>query len=102
MSETFGPGAAKDRKEKRPIEILRDRRGGISKELKEYFSQQQRIHKSIRAALKGGPRTVPEIAVECNLPSPSAMWHLMALRRHGAVVEAAERNGYILYGLKGA
>ena len=92
------PAAAK--KEKRPIEILRDRQGGMSKALKEYFNEQQRVYKAIRAALKAGPRTVPQLAVECKLDPPKAMWHLMALRRYGEVVEGMEQEGYFLYELK--
>jgi hypothetical protein len=94
------PAAAK--KEKRPMEILRERQGGMSKELKEYFNEQQRVYKAIRAALKAGPRTVPQLAAECKLDPPKTMWHLMALRRHGEIVEGAEENGYLLYRLKGA
>jgi hypothetical protein len=84
---------------KRPIEILRERHGGMSKELKEYFNEQQRIYKALRAALKDGPRTVPQLAKECSLPSPTVMWHLMALRRYGQVLDGPEDNGYLLYTL---
>jgi hypothetical protein len=28
------------------------------------------------------------------------MWHVMAMRRYGELVEAGERNDYVLYGLK--
>jgi len=102
MSDNVQPASEKKEKPKRPIEILRDRQGGMSKELKEHFNEQQRIYKAIRAALKAGPKTVPQLAAECKLEAPKAMWHLMALRRHGEVVEGAEDRGYLLYSLKGA
>ncbi len=102
MSDTMLPASEPKVKAKRPIEVLRDRQGGMSKELKEYFNEQQRVYKAIRAALKGGPKTVPQLAAECKLDPPKAMWHLMALRRHGEVVEGAEEQGYLLYSLKGA
>lgn len=102
MSDTMLPASEPKAKAKRPIEVLRDRQGGMSKELKEYFNEQQRVYKAIRAALKGGPKTVPQLAAECKLDPPKAMWHLMALRRHGEVVEGAEEQGYLLYSLKGA
>jgi predicted transcriptional regulator len=89
-------------KPKRPIEILRERRGGMSKELKAYFNEQQRVYKALRAALKNGPRTVPQLAKECGLPSPTVMWHLMAMRRYGEVLDGPEQNGYLLYTLAGA
>ncbi len=102
MSDNIEPAAPKKEKPKRPIEILRDRQGGMSKEIKEYFNEQQRIYKALRAALKTGPKTVPELARECRLEPPKAMWHVMALRRHGEVVEDVEQGGYLLYRLKGA
>jgi hypothetical protein len=102
MSENVQPAAEKKEKAKRPIDVLRERHGGMSKELKEYFNEQQRIYKAIRAALKEGPKTVPQLAAECQIDPPKTMWHLMALRRHGDVVEGAEDRGYLLYRLKGA
>ena len=86
-------------KPKRAIEVLRERHGGMSKELKEYFNDQQKIYKALRAALKNGPRTVPQLAKECSLPSPIVMWHLMALRRYGQVLDGPEENGYLRYTL---
>ena len=86
-------------KPKRAIEVLRERHGGMSKELKEYFNEQQKIYKALRAALKTGPRTVPQLATECSLPSPIVMWHLMALRRYGQVLDGPEENGYLRYTL---
>ena len=88
----------------RPLEILRARCGGMSKELKEYFNERQRLKKAIRAALADGPCSVPEIARACKIPPPKAMWHVMAMRRYGEVIEAGERDDYVLYELtsKGA
>jgi len=96
-----GEAAAKAPKPKRPIEILRERQGGISKELKEYFNQQQRIRKALKASLQSGPRTVPEIAAESGIASETVLWHLMAMRRYGDIIDGPERDGYVLYRLKG-
>ncbi len=100
MPESVTSKAAE--KPKRPIEVLRERRGGMSKELKAYFNEQQRIYKALRAALRNGPRTVPELAKECGIPAPTVMWHLMALRRYGQVLDGPEENGYLRYTLPGA
>ena len=89
-------------KPKRAIEVLRERRGGMSNELKAYVSNQQKVYKALRGALKAGPRTVPQLAAECGLPAPDVMWHLMALRRYGEVLDGPEENGYLLYTLAGA
>ncbi|HOC42142.1 MAG TPA: hypothetical protein PKJ99_03905 [Thermoanaerobaculales bacterium] len=87
---------------KRPIEILRDRLGGVSKELQASVKEQGRIRKLLRGALAGGPRTVPELGAECELPTTTVLWHLMAMRRYGQVVEAGEAGDYVRYALKGS
>ena len=97
-----GEAEAKPVKPKRPIEVLRDRRGGLSKELKEYFNAQQRIKKAIRATLAGGAKTVPQIAAESGTPDADVLWHVMAMRRYGEITDGPEQDGYVLYRLKGA
>lgn len=99
---TNSTAAQEATKPKRSIEILRERHGGISSELKAYVANQQKIYKALRAALKAGPRTVPQLAAECNIPAPDVMWHLMAMRRYGEVLDGPEENGYLLYKLAGA
>jgi hypothetical protein len=88
-------------KPKRPLDILRERRGGMSAELKETFKQQQQIRKLMHQALKSGPKTVPELAAACKIEGRVAMWNLMAMRRYGEVVESGQRGDYLLYALKG-
>jgi biotin operon repressor len=98
MSET--PQIEKPAKEKTPLSLLRERRGGMSDELKEYFKVQQQTRKVLREALREGPKSVPELAALLKLEKSTTLWHVMAMRRYGEVVEAAERNGYPLYNLK--
>lgn len=98
MSEI--PQAEKPAKEKSPIAILREKRGGMSDELMEFFKDQLRIRKALREALKGGAKSVPELAEACALEKPVTLWHVMAMRRYGELFESAERNGYPLYSLK--
>jgi hypothetical protein len=89
-------------KPKRPIDELRERRGGISPDLKAYFSEQQKVFKSLRTALGNGPRTSPQLARECNLPTPVVVWHVMAMRRYGEVLDGPEQDRQLLYTLPGA
>jgi hypothetical protein len=44
--------------------------------------------------------TIPELATACTLASPVVMWHVMAMRRYGELIEGDEKNGYMLYSLK--
>jgi hypothetical protein len=87
-------------KERTPIQILRERRGGVPKDLLARNREQRRLLKTLRAALEGGPRTVPEIAAETGIESGAVLWHLMALRKFGEVVEGKEREGYHEYALR--
>ena len=98
MSEIMDSG--KPAKGKNTIAVLRERHGGMSKELKEYFKEQQRIRKAIRGALKEGAMTVPQLAAACQVDTQTMMWNLMAMRRYGEVAEGAEQGGYLLYALK--
>jgi hypothetical protein len=84
------------------IKVLRERCGGMSEDFKRYYQQQISVLKALREALKSGPLTVPELAVACKLDKPVVMWHLMALRRYGEVIEDGEAGSYLKYTLKEA
>ena len=98
MSAT--PQAPPKPKDRHAIAALRERHGGMSAPLKEYFKEQQRIRKAIRGALKEGAMTVPQLAAACQVDTQTMMWNLMAMRRYGEVAEGAEQGGYLLYALK--
>jgi predicted transcriptional regulator len=98
MAETV----EKKARDKRPIDILRERHGGMTKELQEYFKEQNRVRKALSEALKKGPRTVPELAREISLPAERVMWQLMAMKKYGSVVEAGDSGDYVAYAYKEA
>jgi hypothetical protein len=87
-------------REKRPIQILRERRGGAPKELLARNREQRKLLKRLKEALRDAPRTVPEVAAETGVDSGQVLWHLMALKKYGEVVEGEERDGYFEYALK--
>ena len=87
-------------KEKKPIQILRERRGGIPRDILAKSGEQKRLLKRLKLALADGPRTVPEVAAETGVDSGEVLWHLMALRKYGELVEGDEREGYFEYALK--
>ena len=86
--------------EKKPIFVLRERVGGTSEELKNYIKSFNKIRKDIVTALKGGPKTVPEIAKAAGVEGKVAMWHIMAMRRYGMIAEGQRRGDYYEYALK--
>ncbi len=82
------------------LAALRESRGGVPAAMKAWLKEQQGTRKQLREALAQGPRTVPEIASQSGLAPGRVLWHLMAMRRYGEVVEAGEKERYILYALK--
>jgi hypothetical protein len=87
-------------KERKPIQVLRERRGGVPKDLLARNREQKKLMRRLKEALRNGSRTVPEVAAETGLPTGEVLWHLMALRKFGEVVEGEERDGYFEYALK--
>ena len=87
-------------KQKKPIQILRERYGGVSEKLKKKTRIQSGILKNIKESIKNASKTVPEIAQITNIPSHEVLWYLMALKKYGMVIEGDERDGYYEYTLK--
>jgi len=88
-------------KEKRPIDILRESHGGVSDELKAYFKEQNQVRKALIEAFKQGAETVPELADRTKLDPSRVLWHVMAMKKYGQVVEAGEKGDYPTYALAG-
>lgn len=97
MSDQTKPKAASSMK--KPIQILRERRGGVPQVLIERSRQQSIIRKRITEALQSDPRTVPDLAGELDLPSHAVLWYVMGMKKYGKVVEAEQVDGYFKYQL---
>ena len=87
-------------RERKPIQVLRERRGGVPKELLERSRAQTKTRKKIIQALEDGPKTVPEVAKATAIPSHEVLWKLMGMKKYGLIVEGEERDGYYQYALK--
>lgn len=86
-------------KEKKPIQLLRQRRGGVPPELVESNRQTVKLRKAVLGALKDGPRTALEIAEATGIPSKDVFWHLMSMKKYGKVVEGEASGDYFKYAL---
>jgi predicted transcriptional regulator len=49
--------------------------------------------------MKGGPKTVPEIAQAAQLPSDQVLWHVMAMKKYDLVREIGMEGEYYQYQL---
>ena len=84
----------------RPIDILRKRQGGMSDGMKAFYKEQTRIKKLIKETLRQGPKTIPDVALACGLPTEITTWHLMAMRKYGSVIETTRNGDYYIYRIK--
>jgi predicted transcriptional regulator len=87
-------------KQKKPIQLLRERYGGVSEELKMKTRTQTSIIKKIKESIENVSKTIPEIAQITNIPSHEVLWYLMAMKKYGIVIEGDEQEGYYQYTLK--
>lgn len=94
-SETAVPSP----KGKKPIQILRERRGGVPRELLERNRRQKAVRKSIADALREGAQTIPELARLIDLPADETFWYVMGMKKYGTVYEAEQEDGYFRYAL---
>ncbi len=84
------------------LKVFRERMGGLTEAKKAMTKDQRDTTKAILDSLKGGPRTVPEIAAETRIPSEKVFWYVMALKRYGKVAEAGLAGDYYRYEQKEA
>lgn len=82
------------------LKALRESRRETVERVRDRVKEQNRAEKLIAGALKGGPKTVPEISRETGLPTDGVFWHLMALKKYGKVIEGEKKDSYFAYQLK--
>lgn len=57
------------------------------------------VRKKLKAAMKVGPMTVPEIAEAVDLPSDQVLWHVVAMKKYDLVEEVGQSGDYYQYAL---
>lgn len=80
-------------------QVLRQRVGGVPNEVVARSRAQSQLRRRIVDALRRGPQTVPQIAEATGLPPDQLLWHLMAMKKYGKVVEGEPRGDYYEYAL---
>ena len=93
-------GNSQSHKQKKPIQILRERRGGVPKELVERNREQKKLQGQLADACKEKAMTVPELTQAPGIPPHEVFWHLMGMMKYGKIIEGEERDGYYDYSLK--
>lgn len=86
-------------KQKKPIQILRERVGGMSPQLKEYYKTFTKNRKALITALRENSATVPELAMKTGIPSETVMWHIIAMKKYGIIKDEGLEGDYYRYSL---
>jgi len=87
---------------KKRIEILkqlREERQDTVEKAQAYLKEQQAFRRELTKAMKGGARTIPEIATSAQLPSDQVLWHIMAMKKYDIVREVGMDAEYYQYQL---
>jgi predicted Rossmann fold nucleotide-binding protein DprA/Smf involved in DNA uptake len=64
-----------------------------------YLKDQQAFRRELQKAMKGGPKTIPEIAEAAQLPSDQVLWHVMAMKKYDLIREVGMEGEYYQYQL---
>ncbi len=96
MTDQDKPAAVKERT---PLQMLKEKRGGVPRELIERNKQVVKLRKQVIAALKDGPRTVPQIAEATGIESKTVFWHVVSMKKYGKVAEGQPSGDYFEYAL---
>jgi len=87
-------------KKKKSIQILKERQGGVSDKLRNLIREQTKTMRALKETIKDSGKTVPEISRLTGISSHEVLWHLMAMKKYGMVIEGEEQDSYHQYTLK--
>jgi len=80
-------------------EIQQKNRETVRERVVTYVKEQDRIQAKISDYLKKGPKTVPAIAESTGISSSTILWHVIAMKKYGQVVESGQEGDYPTYQL---
>ncbi|MGQ9825562.1 MAG: MarR family transcriptional regulator [Desulfotomaculales bacterium] len=71
----------------------------VSRDRREVIREEMLRREKILAALREGPRTVPEVAAALGFPASEVMFWMMGMRKYGYLEETGEptEEGYYRY-----
>lgn len=89
-----------EKKKQLTVTLMKEKRT-VPDEVKEKSKKFVRIRKAIKASLKEGPKTIPQLVEEMKLPTDVVTYYVMSLRKFGdiAVGELDEDDEYYSYEL---
>jgi cellobiose-specific phosphotransferase system component IIA len=82
---------------KEAMKALRQSRKETIDSAREMMKETRMLRKKLSEALAAGPKTVPELAQETDIPSQQVLWHLTSMRKYGKVAEGDQSGDYFQY-----
>ncbi len=89
-----------EKKKQLTVTLMKEKRT-VPDEVKEKSKKFVRMRKAIKASLKEGPKTIPQLVEEMKLPTDVVTYYVMSLRKFGdiAVGELDDDDEYYSYEL---
>jgi len=89
-----------EKKKQLTVTLMKEKRT-VPDEVKEKSKKFVRMRKAIKASLKEGPKTIPQLVEEMKLPTDVVTYYVMSLNKFGdiAVGELDEDDEYYSYEL---
>jgi predicted transcriptional regulator len=81
------------------LKALREKYDASVETTREVLKNQQNVRRMIQKAITAEPKTVPQTAEEIGLPANEVLWHVMAMKKYGLVVESDMQGDYYTYQL---
>jgi predicted Rossmann fold nucleotide-binding protein DprA/Smf involved in DNA uptake len=81
------------------LKRLREERGERFQQARAENKETRQVRATIVKVLGAEPRTVPELADELGLPTEQVLWHVMAMRKYGRVLEDEQEGDFFRYRL---
>jgi predicted transcriptional regulator len=81
------------------LKELREKYQTSVDETRELLKNQQNVRREIQKAIANEPKTIPQTAEETGFPATDVLWHLMAMKKYGLVVESDMQGEYYTYQL---
>jgi len=84
---------------KNEMKALREQRKAAVNRARNAIKSQNKDIKSIREAMAGGGKTIPEIASAAGMSSSRALVYVATLKKYGLIAEGAKDGDYFKYEL---
>jgi predicted Rossmann fold nucleotide-binding protein DprA/Smf involved in DNA uptake len=79
------------------LKQLREEHRETVEQVQASLKEQKDIRRQIAQAMRDEPKTVPEIAAASGLSAEQVLWHIIALKKYGLIVETGMCGEYYLY-----